>query len=152
MVVMRRVPRTVRVVGMVAGGRQDVVAEVDLDDPVLLVPEPDNLHDPNAVAVYHLPSDWVKYPDVLESSVRDPAGVGYLDPTDRTQMLARQAGYLPSDIAALLAPLPSPGVVGVVTTVRYAPLEYVIEGGEVVLDAPRVAGFDVTASLPPRRR
>lgn len=134
----------VRVVGMVAGGRQAVVAHVTNDDPVLLIPEPDNPADENAVAVWVAPRHWIAHPDALRSSIRDDAGRGSVHPDDRSAF--RQAGYLPATVAADLA-LPGE-VVGVVWRIRHSPETTYDVFGQV---HQRVAGFDVCARLPQRR-
>lgn len=134
---------TCKVVGMVAGGRQHVVAYVAVNDPVLLLPEPDNPHDGNAVAVYTAPRTVLLHPEVLVSSLRDPAGGGTIHPLDRSLLIDRQAGYLPRDLAARLT-LPAEGIVGYVAEVRWAPTEYDREGRPT---EPRPAGFDVVADL-----
>jgi hypothetical protein len=127
----------VKVVGMVAGGRQHVVAHTRESDPVLLLPEPDNPYDSHAIAVHTAPRA-VLVGEVV-SSIKDPAHVGSLDDEDRQLLADRQAGYLPRDVAARLT-LPPTGVVGYVSRVRWAPPEYDATGNE---REPRVAGFDV---------
>lgn len=137
-----------RLVGQVAGGREHIVARAHVDDPVLLVPEPDNPHDPHAVAVYHAPRAALLNPKVLRSSVKDPDGVGHVDPTDRLLFLDRQAGYLPREVAAAIRPLPEGGIVGVVWNVRHAPTEWTIDqDGYPEPLPPKVAGFDIAANL-----
>lgn len=125
-----------KVVGMVAGGRGHVVAAVNLHDPVLLLPQPDNPYDRHAVAVYTLPAAVCR--GAVLSSIRDPDRIGELDPDDRVAILDRQAGYLPAPFAARLS-LPSAGVVGYVSDVRYPPPSD--EPGRVY-----PVGFDVTAA------
>lgn len=134
---------TCKVVGMVAGGRQHIVASVGLDDPVLLIPEPDNAYDPNAVAVYTAPRTALLHPEALVSSLRDPAGGGTVHERDRALLIDRQAGYLPRDLAARLD-LPAKGIVGYVAEVRWAPTEYDRQGRPT---EPRPAGFDVVADI-----
>jgi hypothetical protein len=132
----------VKVVGMVAGQRQHVVAQVSEGDPVLLLPEPDNPHDPYAIAVYTMPRTLLTAPVV--SSLRDDVErTGMLDPADRQTIIDRQAGYLPADLAADLD-LDPDGIVGFVSTVRYAPHEYLPTGEPA---DPQPAGFDVCAWL-----
>lgn len=136
---------TSRVVGMVAGGREHIVARVQHGDPVLLLPEPDNPYDRHAVAVYTTPRQLLAEPVV--SSVKSPPA-GTISAQDRRTMLDRQAGYLPRDVAARLD-LPRTGAVGWVSQVRYAPAETRFDhhGNTVPTDDPRPAGFDVTAWL-----
>ena len=134
----------VRVVGMKAGGRQHVVAYVNLHDPVLLVPQPDNPHDRHAIAVYTAQRRALLYPDLLVSSLTDPMGVGQIHSDDRALLMDRQAGYLPRDVAATLR-LPADGLVGYVSAVRYEPPTYDRHGRQ---DPPTPAGFDVTANFP----
>lgn len=129
----------VKVVGMRAGGRETIVSVVDTGDPALLIPEPDNPHDPNAVAVWVAPTIILAAPDELQSSARDPDGVGRVAPDDRSKF--QQAGYIPRDIAAGLD-LPPFGIVGWVCHVRWAPPEYGPDGQRAYR---RVAGFDVAA-------
>lgn len=140
----KRVRAAVKVVGMTAGGREDAVAKTMLGDIALVVPEPDNPYDPNAAAVYVVWRATLNDPDVIMSSVRDPAGVGYVDPSDREAAL--QVGYVPRSFAATLD-LPDGGIVGWVSDVRYAPPEYDRFGRE--LDR-RTAGLDVKALWPRR--
>lgn len=138
---------TTKVVGMVAGERQHVVAEVSEGDPVLLKPEPSNSHDPNAVAVYTMP--WRHLTGPVISSVNDHAGrVGSINGNDRITMLAGQAGYLPKELAARID-LPADGVVGWVATVRYKPANDWIDsqGHSHSQTSKTPAGFDVTAWL-----
>lgn len=137
-----RVKAAVKVVGMVAGGREDAVAKTMLGDVALVVPEPDNPYDANAAAVYVVWRATLNEPDAIMSSVRDPAGVGYVGESDREAAL--QVGYVPRQFAATLD-LPAGGIVGWVSDVRYAPPEYDRFGRE--LDH-RIAGLDVTASWP----
>jgi hypothetical protein len=136
-----------KVVGMRAGGREHIVATVAHSDPVLLVPEPDNPHDPHAIAVYTAPRSALSDPVV--SSVKD-GRYGVVSDRDRRVLMDRQAGYLPRGFAATLR-LPADGVVGYVSAVRYAPPEYVQNpavAGDFEPSPPRVAGFDVTARWP----
>lgn len=134
----------VRVVGMRAGGREHVVAHVREGDPVLVVPEPDNPHDPHAIAVYTAPRRSLLYPHALTSSVTCPDRVGTVDDYDRLLLMDRQAGYLPADVAATLQ-LPASGIVGWVSTVRNGPPAYNRFGAEL---PPTPAGFDVTCWWP----
>lgn len=140
----------VKLVGQVAGGREHIVAQADVGDPVLLIPERDNPFDPSAVAVYHAPRKALLNPAALVSSVKDPAGVGQVDPTDRLLFLDRQAGYLPREFAATIdPPLPESGIVGVVDDVRYGPVEWAVgPDGEPEALPPNVVGFDILADLP----
>ena len=131
----------VKVVGMVAGGRQHVVALVTEGDPVLLLPEPRNPYDRHAVGVYTMPRALLK--GEVTSSLKDPAHVGHLDPADRQTIIDRQAGYVPREVAAQLD-LPATGVVGFVSAVRFAPLEYDSNGRPAY---PVPAGLDVCAWL-----
>jgi hypothetical protein len=148
-------PTVVKLVGQVAGGREHIVAQASHGDPVLLVPEPTNEYDPNAVAVFTMPRTALEHPEVLHSSLRDPAGVGIIHDDDRRTMMDRQAGYLPRDFAVRLS-LPPEGVVGFVSEIRHAPTEVVYDrNGRESIAPPRVAGFDITALLdlaPPVRR
>jgi hypothetical protein len=141
---------TVKVVGMTAGGREHIVAQVSEFDPVLLVPEPDNPYDRHAVAVYTAPRWLLTQRDELLSSLRAPDGIGTIGDDDRRLLMDRQAGYLPREFAARLD-LPPQGVVGYVAAIRHAPVEYVTvrdgRGRRVDVAEPRVAGFDVTANL-----
>lgn len=130
-----------KVVGMKAGGREDVVADARCGDPVLLVPEPDNPYDPHAVAVYTAPSSRLRHRVV--SSVVDPDRIGYIHAHDRRTLLMRQAGYLPRGIAERLD-LPAEGIVGWVSACRHGPTEYNLFGEP---EEP-VVGLDVTAWLP----
>ena len=129
---------TTKVVGMVAGGRQHVVACTREGDPVLLLPEPTNPYDAHAIAVYTAPRDAL-IGDVV-SSIKDSQHVGTLDDDDRRLLIDRQAGYVPAPVASQLT-LPASGVVGYVSAVRWAPPEYDAQGRE---REPRVAGCDVT--------
>lgn len=138
----KRVRAAVKVVGMVAGGRTDAVAKTMLGDIALIVPEPDNPYDANAAAVHIVWRATLNEPDVIVSSVRDPDGVGYVGESDRQAAL--QVGYVPRQFAATLD-LPPGGIVGWVSDVRYAPIEYDRFGRE--LDR-RTAGLDVTALWP----
>lgn len=135
---------TVRVVGMVAGGRQHVVADVGISDPVLLLPEPANPHDQHAIAVHTMPRRLILHPEALTSSLTDPARVGTIHPEDRMLIVDRQAGYVPRDVAAQLR-LPAEGIVGFVAWIRHAPNDYGPDG--VPLPA-KPAGFDVCAWWP----
>lgn len=135
-----------KVVGMVAGERQHVVAYVREHDPVLLLPEPDNPYDPHAVAVYTMPRHLLEERGEVVSSLVDPDRIGHLAEQDRRAIIDRQAGYLPREIAATLR-LPATGIVGYVSTVRYAPPEYVNTPTGPAPAEPRVAGFDVCAWL-----
>lgn len=139
-----------KVVGMVAGGRQHVVAHVREGDPALLVPEPTNPYDRHAIAVFTAPRHVIRQPDVLVSSVADPDHVGNVAGEDRQLLMDRQAGYVPREVAKRLA-LPPGGVVGYVSAVRFAPPECDGRGQVIEYDEPRVAGFDVTAWLPQSR-
>lgn len=65
----------VRVVGVTFEGRQDIIKRLHGDEPCRLEPEPTNAYDPNAIAV------MVALPDGVQ-----------------------QIGYLPKDIAAIVAP------------------------------------------------
>lgn len=135
---------TVAVVGMVAGGRLHIVAQASANDPVLLLPEPDNPHDRYAVAVYTMPADLVTEP--LVSSVQ-AQGPGTMGDRDRQTILDRQAGYVPAKVAATLE-LPPDGVVGWVSQVRHRPSEYIsTPDGFAGRTAEPVVGFDVTAWL-----
>lgn len=130
---------TSKVVGMVAGGRQHIVAQTREGDPVLLVPEPDNPHDRHAIAVYTAPRRVLREPVV--SSIKDTVEhLGLVDDDDRALLIDRQAGYVPAAVARQLK-LPAQGIVGYVSSVRWAPPEYDATGRE---HEPRVAGFDVT--------
>lgn len=120
----------VKVVGMVAGQRQHVVAQVVEGDPVLLLPEPGNPHDPNTVAVHTAPAGVMS----ADSTFRDGRWT-HLALTDRRLLEDRQAGYLPAGLARRVR-LPSLGLPGTVHTVRYHP------------DTGVPAGFDVLANLP----
>lgn len=131
----------IKVVGMKAGGREHVVAHVSTGDPVLLVPEPTNPHDPNAIAVYTAPRGTLQQPDALVSSITDEDRVGHVAAEDRVLLMDRQAGYVPRTLAAEMT-LPPDGIVGYVSQVRFTPPEYDRDGKR----APaRVAGFDVAA-------
>jgi len=65
----------IKVTGVTFEGRQLVLAEIAAGAPVMLMPEPENPFDKNAIAV------WV---------------------SDRSA--ARQIGYVPRDLAAIVAP------------------------------------------------
>lgn len=136
---------SVKVHGMVAGGREDVIAHVGEGWPVLCIPEPTNPHDPHAVAVYVAPRHKLTRPEELVSSVADPEGLGWVHPHDRKHF--RQVGYLPRGVAAQFT-LPDAGLVGWVSAVRDAPVEY--DGAGRMLP-PRTAGIDVTVNLPARQ-
>lgn len=136
--------RTARVVGMVAGGRQHIVAYLAWDDPVLLIPEPGNPYDPNAVAVWVAPAHWVTHPVV--SSVTDPEHVGQVHPDDRGSF--EQVGYLARDLAGTLA-LPSAALVGWVCHIRHKPDTTYDRLGRP--DPRVVAGIDVAAWLATRQ-
>lgn len=129
-----------KVVGMRAGGREHVVAHTRTGDPVLLVPEPTNAYDPNAIAVYTAPRAALLHPDALVSSVQDPDRAGSIHDEDRLLLMDRQAGYIPKDLACQLA-LPATGIVGWVSQIRWAPPDYDRTGKQ---QEDRVAGFDVT--------
>jgi len=129
---------SVKVVGMVAGGRQHIVAHTQTGDPILLLPEPDNAYDSHAIAVHTAPRD-VLVGEVV-SSIKDEQHVGSLDDDDRRLLIDRQAGYLPATVAAKFT-LPPEGVVGYVSALRWAPARYDSAGRE---REPRVAGFDAT--------
>jgi hypothetical protein len=135
----------VKVVGMVAGERQHIVAYAMVGDPVLLVPQPDNPHDPNAIAVYTCPRSALTEP-VVSSLREEVAHVGIVGDADRALLLDRQAGYVPRTFAATVA-LPPKGIVGYVSDVRWSPPEYGPDGTEL---ERRVAGFDVMAAWPRR--
>lgn len=129
-----------KVVGMKAGGREHIVAHSREGDPVLLVPEPTNRFDPNAIAVYTAPRAALRHPVV--SSVNDGVEhVGMVDEEDRLLLMDRQAGYIPKELASQLD-LPPQGIVGWVSQVRWHPPEIDRKGQPA---EPRVAGFDVTA-------
>lgn len=135
---------TVKLVGQKAGGREHIVATAGYGDPVLLLPEPDNPHDPNAIAVHTAPRHTIIHPDELRSSLTDPDAVGHLSADDRRMILDRQAGYVGRNVAARLA-LPPDGIVGFVSEIRYAPTDYDLYGEP--RHEPVVAGFDVAADL-----
>lgn len=114
--------------GMVAGERRHIMHTVDEGDPCLLVPEPDNPHDPYAIAVHTIPVAALRDSEWRQDGWR-------LGPADRRLMMDRLVGYLPRDAAARFD-LPEVGVVGVVSHVRWHDM------------VP--AGFDVRADLPRR--
>lgn len=120
---------SVPVVGMVAGGRENIVFTARVGDPVLAVHDRSNAHDPNAIAVYTAPAS------ILEDATYDQ-GRWLLSRRDRRVLADRQAGYLPARTAARLELGPH-GTVGIITNVRLHP------------DTEVVAGFDVTADWPP---
>lgn len=135
----------VAVVGMVAGGRQHVVAYVRPGDVALLMPEPSNPFDEHAVAVYVAPRDALRNPPDRDGTYARRGITGDdLDPTDRALLLDRQAGYIPAKIACRIDHLiPNGGLVVRVTDVRWHP--------EETIDGHRVAaGLDVEAPRPPR--
>lgn len=66
----------IRVAGVTYEGRQEKIARLRYDDPVRIVPEPDNPYDKNALAVY----------------------VGHAGKV-------LHVGYIPRDMAAQIAPL-----------------------------------------------
>lgn len=119
-----------KVVGMEAGGRQHIVADVSHHDPVFIVPEPDNPYDSNALAVYTAPMASIQHRDRLKSAQSLPPA-GDIHPEDLEGLLERQAGYVPAALAKNLK-VPVGGVVGYVGAVRTHP-----EGD----DTP--VGFDV---------
>lgn len=132
---------SVAVVGMRAGGREHVVAHVATGDPVLVVPEPDNPHDPNALAVHTTPA----------SALRDSQWTEHgwaLGPEDRRTMMDRQAGYVPAKLAARLQ-LPVDGLTGEVGTVRYDPDTGTPAGFDVVADWPRPGRARPSSYRPP---
>lgn len=136
------------VVGMRAGEREHIVAHVRTHDPVLLVPEPDNPHDSHAVAVHTAPRAALRHPQDLASAFTDPRGVGHLHDEDRALLMDRKAGYVPSELAARLVPLPPDGMVGYVSNVRWRPADEWIDpqGHSRYVDGPEptaAAGFDV---------
>lgn len=133
--------QAIRIVGMQAGGRQHIVKDCRIKHPAMLIPEPDNAYDPNAIAVYSTPTHLLTEPGLIVSSVADPDRVGSISKTDRETMLERQVGYVPKEIAARLN-LPVRGVVGWVSNVRVAPPEYLLDGS---LSPEVVVGLDVTA-------
>lgn len=117
-----------KVVGMVAGERLHVVAHVATGDPVLLVPEPSNPHDPNAIAVHTAPRSVVE-------GRPDPDGPGWnLTDADRRLLMDRQAGYVPATTARLFD-LPPDGIAGTVADVRFPP--------DYEPNSDRPVGFDV---------
>lgn len=123
---------------MKAGGRDHVVEYIAAGDPCLAVPQPDNPHDANAIAVHTAPASALRHPIV--SSVRDAIDhVGLIHDEDRALLMDRQAGFVPAKVAARLD-LPPEGIVGWVGTVRYHP------------DTGQPAGFDMVAAWPPMRR
>lgn len=118
----------VKVVGMVAGERQHVVSQVSEGDPVLLLPEPTNQFDPQAVAVFTAPAGAIL--------------MGIDSPSDRALLLDRQAGYLPRDVAARLSvSMPASGVAATIHAVRYHPSghpdHHVPAGFDVLVEVPR---------------
>lgn len=135
----------VAVVGMKAGGRQHVAAYVRIGDVALLMPEPTNPYDPNAVAVYVAPRGALRNPpDVDGTYARSGIGADRLDPTDRALLLDRQVGYLPAAVSErVAATIANDGLVTRVTDVRWHPDE-TVDGHRVV------AGLDVEAPRPPR--
>ena len=140
---------TVKLVGQKAGGREHIVATAGYGDPVLLLPEPDNPHDPNAIAVYTAPRHTIIHPDQLRSSLTDPDAVGHLSDDDRRMLLDRQAGYVGRNVAARLA-LPPDGIVGFVSEIRYAPED--THDAYVATLTPLLVGFDIAADLTPWQR
>lgn len=126
-------PASIAVVGMVAGGRMHIVQTVDVGDPVLLVHEPDNEYDPNAVAVHTAPAA------TLETEWRGEHAASLLSDADRRLLMDRQAGYLPRGVAAKLW-LPEKGVLTEVGYVRHHP------------DTGEPAGFDVLLDYARHRR
>lgn len=122
---------SVAVVGMTFG-RGHIVHTVATDDPCLLLPEPTNPHDPNAIAVHTAPAGALQ-----DSTLTDEGWV--VGPLDRAMLTDRRAGYLPRGLAATLT-LPGEGVAGRVGAVRFHP----------DTDAP--AGFDVLFDVARYRR
>jgi len=112
----------IALVGQKAGGRMHIASQASEGDPVLLVPEPDNPHDPDAVAVYTAPRSLVPW----------------LDAGDRKILMDRQTGYISRHLAARLD-LPSEGVFGRVVNVRWLPFEVATEH--------TVAGFDIEVEV-----
>lgn len=135
----------IAVVGMKAGGRQHVAAYVRTGDVAVLMPEPSNPFDENAIAVYVAPRDALRNPPDRNGEYARRGITGDdLDPTDRALLLDRQVGYLPAGVACRLAHLiPNGGLVVRVTDVRWHPDE-TVDGYRVV------AGLDVEAPKPPR--
>jgi len=119
----------IAVVGQVAGQRTHVVAQTSEGDPVLLVPEPDNPHDPFAVAVYTAPAGALRHP-VVFSADDDLGKFGFVHDEDRLLLMDRQAGYISRTLAARMM-MPPTGMVGRVSQVRFTP------------DTKERIGFDV---------
>jgi hypothetical protein len=69
-----------RVAGVTFDGRQEIIGMMHGNEDVMLIPEPDNKYDENAIAV------WVAFPT---ESGHEKA----------------QIGYLPRDVAASVAPI-----------------------------------------------
>jgi len=135
-----------RVVGMRAGTRTHLLANLQVKDPVLLVPEPDNPYDPNAVAVFHAPQSQMT--GTVVSSVKADDRRGHVNDTDRALLMSRHTGYLPR-LDAERYRLPDTGIVGWVAVVRYPPEEqWVTDDGSIVKRVSMIpAGFDVSSAI-----
>lgn len=84
---------SVRVVGVSFDRRQAAVMRLRPGDPVMLVKEPDNAHDKNAIMVMSVPPEESTLGDAMER--RDaPPGL---------QTLGLQLGYIPRDLAGVLS-------------------------------------------------
>jgi len=140
-----------RVVGMQAGSRTYLLANLQMKDPVLLMPEPDNPYDPFAIAVFHAPQSSMTGPIVSSAKADDKRGS--ITDTDRSLLLSRHAGYLPRAVAEQYL-LPDGGIVGWVSAVRYPPEEqWLTDDGSVVKRVSLVpAGFDVGSAIDSWRR
>lgn len=126
------------VVGMKAGGREHIAAYVRIGDVALLMPEPTNPHDPNAVAVHVAPRS------AMRSAAREGTDGDRLDPVDRSLLMDRQVGYLPRGLAARIAPtLGNGGLVTTVTNIRWHP-------DDTIGRTRAAAGLDVNVPRPPR--
>lgn len=142
----RTLRAAVKLVGQRAGGREHIVAHARKGDPVLILPEPDNPHDANAIAIYTAPRSSLQHPEALVSSVTDPDSGGTIHPEDRLLLTDRQAGYVPRTVNERFA-VPPEGLIGFVSEIRWAPPDYDEHGRE---REPVVAGFDITAEWPTR--
>lgn len=85
----------IRVAGVSYEGRQAYLARLIGNEPVRLIPEPQNPYDANAIAVY------IAVPIALDRQINDPNGLSDMVP--ETEVL--HCGYIPRDMAAEIASL-----------------------------------------------
>lgn len=85
----------IRVAGVTYEGRQEYLARLFGNEPVRLIPEPENKFDSNALAVH------VSVPISIDRQVNDPNGLSDIVP--EREIL--HCGYIPREMAAQIAPL-----------------------------------------------